>query len=82
MLNVDMFSKYIREEFTTSTWSPLIYTYIFVLLTHFIIIGGVQGGIEKASKFMMPLLFVIIIALAVYSLWQPEGRDAHLRLLL
>lgn len=64
------------QEFTTSTWSPLIYTYIFVLLTHFIIIGGVQGGIEKASKFMMPLLFVIIIALAVYSLWQPEGRAA------
>lgn len=64
------------QEFTTSTWSPLIYTYIFVLLTHFIIIGGVQGGIEKASKFMMPLLFAIIIALAVYSLWQPEGRAA------
>lgn len=64
------------QEFTTSTWSPLIYTYIFVLLTHFIIIGGVQGGIEKASKLMMPLLFAIIIALAVYSLWQPEGRAA------
>ena len=48
-------------EFTSATWAPLICTYIFILLNHFIIIGGVQGGIEKASKVMMPLLFVILI---------------------
>lgn len=62
--------------FTTATWKPLIYTYIFILANHFIIIGGVQGGIEKASKIMMPLLFAILIILAVYSLWLPEGREA------
>lgn len=62
--------------FTTATWKPLIYTYIFILANHFIIIGGVQGGIEKASKIMMPLLFVILIVLAIYSLWLPEGREA------
>ncbi|MBR3827405.1 MAG: sodium-dependent transporter [Alistipes sp.] len=63
-------------EFTTATWMPLLFTYIFILATHFIIIGGVQGGIEKASKIMMPLLFGILIVLAVYSLWLPEGREA------
>lgn len=63
-------------EFTTATWAPLIFTYIFILANHFIIIGGVQGGIEKASKVMMPLLFVILIVLAVYSLWLPDGREA------
>ena len=63
-------------SFTTATWAPLIFTYIFILLNHFIIIGGVQGGIEKASKVMMPLLFAILIVLAVYSLWLPEGREA------
>ena len=63
-------------SFTTATWAPLIFTYIFILLNHFIIIGGVQGGIEKASKVMMPLLFAILIILAVYSLWLPEGREA------
>ena len=62
--------------FTTAPYAPLIYTYIFILANHFIIIGGVQGGIEKASKIMMPLLFAILIALAVYSLWLPEGREA------
>lgn len=62
--------------FTTATWKPLVYTYIFIIANHFIIIGGVQGGIEKASKIMMPLLFVILIVLAIYSLWLPEGREA------
>lgn len=63
-------------EFTTATWAPLIYTYIFILINHFIIIGGVQDGIEKASKIMMPLLFAILIILAIYSVWLPEGREA------
>ena len=64
------------NSFTTSPLAPLIYTYIFIFANHFIIIGGVQGGIEKASKIMMPLLFAILIVLAVYSLWMPEGRAA------
>ena len=64
------------SAFTTATWKPLIFTYIFILLNHFIIVGGVQGGIEKASKVMMPLLFAILIVLAVYSLWLPDGREA------
>ena len=64
------------SEFTTGVWKPLLFTYLFILANHFIIIGGVQGGIEKASKVMMPLLFAILIALAIYSLWLPEGREA------
>ena len=63
-------------DFTTAPYAPLVYTYIFILANHFIITGGVQGGIEKASKIMMPLLFAILIVLAVYSLWMPEGREA------
>lgn len=64
------------HAFTTGTWMPLLFTYIFILANHFIITGGVQGGIEKASKIMMPLLFAILVALAIYSLWMPEGREA------
>jgi NSS family neurotransmitter:Na+ symporter len=64
------------SSFTTATWMPLIFTYIFILLNHFIIVGGVQGGIEKASKVMMPLLFAILVVLAVYSVWMPAGREA------
>ena len=64
------------SSFTTATWRPLIYTYLFIIANHFIIVGGVQGGIEKASKVMMPLLFAILVVLAIYSLWLPEGREA------
>ena len=64
------------QAFTTGTWMPLLFTYLFIFANHFIITGGVQGGIEKASKIMMPLLFAILIALAIYSLWMPEGREA------
>lgn len=64
------------SDFTTATWKPLIFTYLFIIANHAIITGGVQGGIEKASKIMMPLLFAILIALAVYSLWLPDGREA------
>ena len=64
------------QTFTTGTWMPLLFTYLFIFANHFIITGGVQGGIEKASKIMMPLLFAILIALAIYSLWMPAGREA------
>ena len=64
------------NNFTTGTWMPLIFAYLFIFANHFIITGGVQGGIEKASKIMMPLLFAILIALAIYSLWMPAGREA------
>ena len=64
------------HAFTTGTWMPLIFAYLFIFANHFIITGGVQGGIEKASKVMMPLLFAILIALAIYSLWMPAGREA------
>ena len=63
-------------DFTTAPYAPLVYTYIFILANHFIIVGGVQGGIEKASKVMMPILFAILLFLAVYSIWLPEGREA------
>ena len=64
------------KEFTTNPWLPVLFTYLFILANHFIIVGGVQGGIEKASKVMMPLLFAILIFLAIYSVWMPEGREA------
>ncbi|MGG7620155.1 sodium-dependent transporter [Bacillus coreaensis] len=41
---------------------------IFMILTIFVIQGGVQQGIEKASKYMMPALFILFIILAIRSL--------------
>jgi len=57
--------------FVSSTWSPLIYHGIFMLVVCLIIALGVQKGIEKFSKVMMPVLFVIMVLLAVRSMTVP-----------
>lgn len=41
---------------------------VFVVATVLIVLGGVSGGIEKAAKFLMPLLFVLIIVVAIRGL--------------
>ena len=57
---------------------PVICTVIFLALAVFIIMGGVQKGIEKASKILMPALFIILLAVTVYSLCLGEGVKAGL----
>ena len=58
--------------FTSSTWGPLIGALVFHILTTVIVMGGIKGGIEKASKVMMPALLVILIVLAVRALTLPN----------
>ncbi|MDD6155251.1 MAG: sodium-dependent transporter [Eubacteriales bacterium] len=54
--------------FITSPVESSIYAVIFMVLTAIIIFNGVEGGIEKCSKFMMPVLIVLIVFTAVFSL--------------
>ncbi len=58
-------------DFVSSTWAPLIMHTIFLLATTLIVMVGIKDGIEKFSKVMMPMLFVIVLAIAVYSLTLP-----------
>lgn len=55
-------------NFITSPVMPLVYGGIFMILTIIIVYRGVQNGIEKFSTWVMPLLFVMIIAIAIFSL--------------
>ncbi|MBN7811343.1 sodium-dependent transporter [Algoriphagus sp. H41] len=50
-------------------------TFFFILMTILIVLGGVSGGIEKAAKFLMPVLFIIIIFIAGRSVTL-EGAQA------
>jgi len=59
--------------FSVNTAEVIIFTGIFMLISLLIIIGGVESGIEKMSKVLMPILFVIVIGVAVYSLTLGEG---------
>ena len=61
--------------FTGSPLRPIIYTIIFALLTHAVIALGVQKGIERSSKLMMPILFVMLIVIAVRSIAMPFGLE-------
>lgn len=61
--------------FTTDPVRPIIYTVIFALLTHVIIAIGVQKGIERSSKMMMPVLFVMLIILAVRGVTMPNDLE-------
>lgn len=55
-------------QFITSPVAPIFFMLIFLAITALIVFRGVEKGIEKFSKFVMPILLVMIIGIAVYSL--------------
>ena len=56
------------SSFISHPYSPIIFTMIFLAMTAFIVLMGVEKGIEKFSKYMMPALFVMIGIISIYSL--------------
>lgn len=52
------------QEFIRTPLYVVPLTFAFILMTILIVLGGVSGGIEKASKFLMPVLFIIILFIA------------------
>lgn len=61
--------------FSTGVFRPILWTVVFIALTHIIIVSGVKEGIERASKVMMPVLFLILIALCVRSATLPGASE-------
>ncbi|MBR3283860.1 MAG: sodium-dependent transporter [Alloprevotella sp.] len=59
----------------SNPWKPIVCLVIFVLMSHYIISRGVEKGIERFSKIMMPLLFVILLILALCSLFTDGARE-------
>ena len=55
-------------DFITSEVSPIVFMLLFLAITAFIVYRGVEKGIEKYSKILMPGLFVMIIGIAIFSL--------------
>ena len=58
-------------DFVSSTWAPLVVHTVFMLATTLIVVVGIKDGIEQFSKVMMPMLFVMVMAIAIYSLTLP-----------
>jgi NSS family neurotransmitter:Na+ symporter len=57
--------------FAASPLMPVVCLVVFMVLTLVIILGGVQNGIEKVSKILMPILLVLVLLLCVRSLTLP-----------
>ncbi|WP_346885706.1 sodium-dependent transporter [Clostridium sp. UBA4395] len=53
--------------FIASTTQPIVWHLVFMILCCVIVLKGIAGGIEKASKFMMPALFVLLVVIAIRS---------------
>ena len=63
------------NAFVSDPWQPILYLALFLLLTHLVVARGIQHGIERYSKLMMPLLLAIIVLLVAFSLTMPGAAD-------
>lgn len=61
--------------FVSSTWPPLLFHLLFSAMTIYIIAKGVSNGIERWSKILMPVLFILILALVARSLTLSGAAD-------
>lgn len=59
------------EGFISQPVQPVIWLILFILCAAVIVIMGVEKGIEKASKIMMPILIVLSIGIAVFCITRP-----------
>ena len=70
-------SDYVLEYFQTfsaNPWKPVLWGVAFIGITHLVVVRGVQNGIEKASKMLMPTLFVLLVVIIVASCMLPGAH--------
>ena len=58
------------------TWEPILWFFLFILMTTLIVFFGVEKGIEKVSKLMMPILVILTIGIAIYTIVTLDGAWA------
>ena len=62
------------ERFISRTWAPMGFHLAFLAITVAIVALGVKSGIEKFSKICLPVLFALVVIIAVYSLTLPGAQ--------
>ena len=63
------------ENFIGHLGQPAIFFIIYVILTAGVVLMGVEKGIEKVSKFLMPVLLVLIVGIGIYTLTLDGAFD-------
>ena len=61
--------------FISESVQPLVWLFLFIGATALIVLFGVEKGVEKASKIMMPVLAVLSVAIAVYTVCMPGAWE-------
>ncbi len=62
-------------DFHNMGWHNVMWQAIFIFLTGFVVFKGVQNGIERYAKILMPLLLVILIVLGIRSVTLPGAKE-------
>ena len=62
-------------SFLGSSWKPVVCFTAFLAISCLIVAGGVKSGIEKFSKYCIPVLFLMIVTMAVFSLSLPGAAE-------
>lgn len=62
---------------TASAWGANLWIGVAIVVSFGIMSFGIAGGIEKANKVMMPVLFVLFVALGVYVFTLPGSSDGY-----
>ena len=55
-------------SFITAQWAPIIWFAVFLIATFIVVYKGVDKGIERLSKILMPILLVLILGIAIFSM--------------
>ncbi|MBR4450906.1 MAG: sodium-dependent transporter [Clostridia bacterium] len=63
------------SDYVSGTGEPLIWFGVFLAVTTLVVIFGVNKGIEKLSRILMPLLLVITVVLSVYVVTRPGSKE-------
>lgn len=82
------------DGFVASGWKPVVWAGVFVGLNTLIVMAGVEKGIERYNKILMPLMFLILLGLAINSvtlsgfadgvrfLWNPDFSKISLNVIM
>ena len=71
-------ANYVKDyfvSFSSSPIRPVLFGIAFILITHLVVVRGVRGGIERASKTLMPILFLLLLILVVASCLLPGAME-------
>lgn len=63
------------DSFVAGGTMPVIWTLIFVFMTAFIVLSGVEKGIERYTKILMPAMAVLLLGMAINSSMLPGGME-------